>query len=523
MNLPPRSTGRLPDVPDPRRPRVKRSVPRPVWLIFSVFVLFAVLSNSLTGCSAGGGVPLTRVFGFGEGAREEAAKKTPDYQRFRQVYDKHASKDAGYGRQIDHFTDAYSRIRSDYVRGLQDKALIDAAISGIEKLEGTPGRQSSAAVTEAALDAMTASLDPHSGYLNPQEYKEVESVTRGEFGGLGIEINMAPSGNLEIIAPIEDTPAFRAGLKPGDQITHVGPTPIKGMTIMQAVRRLRGRPRTDVRLTILRPNVGSFKVTITRATIQVRPVKWRVEGRVGVIRVTQFNQNSQESLTSAYSKIRRQLGPQLRGIVLDLRNNPGGLLNQSVSVTDSFLSKGEIVSVRDRRGVVRGFKAHSGDITNGLPLVVLINGGSASASEIVSGALQDHKRATVMGGRSFGKGSVQTIAPLNWAGALRLTTQLYFLPSGRSIQGAGVQPDIAIASKDDRPWRRESDNPRSLQHTPPKGETGLKTAEQERLTVENCPALGAKNDDRLLGCAVMFVRTGNQARFMAMLEGRQPL
>ncbi|MDA0239069.1 MAG: S41 family peptidase, partial [Proteobacteria bacterium] len=481
-------------------------------------------SGSLSGCSTNGGASMARVFGLDGISFPDATDKSSEFQRYRQAYDKYATADGEHEAQLRHFADAYLRIRSEYVRTLTEKELVDSAIEGITKLEGKPGTQSSVKVTEAALNNMLASLDPHSSYLDPQAFREIKFATRGEFGGLGIEINKNEAGNLEIISPIEDTPAYRAGLKSGDQITHVESDPIKDMTLLQAVRRLRGKPQTDVNLTVQRPVVGSFKVTITRAVIRVRPVRFSVENDIGVIRIRQFNQRAQPGLEDAMRKLKRQVGDRLKGIVIDLRNNPGGLLDQSVSITDSFLRSGSIVSVRDRQGEVRSFNADSGDISQGLPLVVLINSGSASASEIVAGALQDHNRAVVMGGQSFGKGSVQTITPLNWAGALRLTTQLYYLPSGRSIQGDGVVPDIVITPADQPVRRRESDNPKSIQqdHLPlpgshPKARTSVKMSEQ------SCPVAGDKKDDRLLGCALTFITAGSQAKFMAVIEGRKTL
>lgn len=494
-----------------------RWAPRPFSIFIAIVVLFAAVSNSLTGCS--GGTPMARVFGGFNSSFNRSHENSSDYLRFKQIYNKYAVGDGDRVQQMRHFSDAYQRVRSEYVHQIPDDKLLNAAISGIEKLPGKPGQISSADVTEAALDSMLASLDPHSSYMNPEEFRESQVITSGQFGGLGIEINME-DGLIRIISPIADTPAYRAGLKAGDLITHVDGDAIKGMSLMEAVRRLRGRPRTDVRLTIRRPGHGDFHVTVTRAIIQVQPVKWHREGDIGVIRLTHFIQSSEEALENAIAEINNAADSRLRGIVLDLRNNPGGLLNQSVAVADAFLNHGKIVSVRDRIGEVRGYKAHSGDLAAGLPIVVLINRGSASASEIVAGALQDHHRATVMGVRSFGKGSVQTIAPLDWDGALRLTTALYYLPSDRTIQGFGVTPDISVYGENGNEGRREADLPNALPGAV-KGVVGMNAS--KNLQENSCPAAGRKKKDKLLGCALMLLRAGSHEKFLALMGARKSL
>jgi carboxyl-terminal processing protease len=481
-----------------------------------VVALFAGLSNTLTGCS--GGTPMARVFGGFSSPFAPNQENTPDFQRFKNIYGKIAANDGFRVTQLRHFSDAYHRVRAEYVHQIDDTTLINAAIEGVEKVEGTPGAIPSAKVIEAALDSMITSLDPHSSYMNPQEYRDSQVTTSGEFGGLGIEIKMT-DGLIEIISPMVDTPAYRAGLKPGDLITHVERDSIKLMSLGDAVHRLRGKPGSDVKITILREGVGSFPVTVTRAIIRVKPVKWRVEGNIGVVQVTHFNLRSTGALEDAVDNIRAQLGSNLKGLVLDLRNNPGGLLNQSVAIADAFLNHGKIVSVRDRAGEVRGFDAHLGDITGGLPIVVLINRGSASASEIVAGALQDHRRATVMGVRSFGKGSVQTIAPLDWDGALRLTTALYYLPSGRTIQGSGVDPDMTVIGNKGSEGKREADLPNALKTS---GQAGEVIAHRQ-LQVDRCPVAGAEKKDKLLGCAVMFLKSGSQENFIALINARKNL
>ncbi len=491
-------------------------IPRPLVITLVVVALFAGLSNTLTGCS--GGTPMARVFGGFNAPFARSQENTPDYQRFKKIYNKVAANDDFRVTQLRHFSDAYHRVRAEYVHQVEDKILIDAAINGVQKIEGIHGAIPSVKVIEAALDSMITSLDPHSSYMNPQEYRDSQVTTSGEFGGLGIEIKLS-DGLIEIISPMVDTPAYRAGLLPGDLITHVEGDSIKLMSLGDAVHRLRGKPGSDVRITIRREGKGSFPVTVTRAIIKVQPVKWHVEGNIGVVNITHFNLRSMGALEDAVDNIRSRLGADLKGLVVDLRNNPGGLLNQSVAIADAFLDHGKIVSVRDRAGEVRGFDAHLGDITGGLPIVVLINRGSASASEIVAGALQDHRRATVMGVRSFGKVSVQTIAPLDWDGALRLTTALYYLPSGRTIQGSGVDPDLIAVGNKASDGKREADLPNALKTA---GQTGEIIAHRQ-LQVESCPAAGLEKKDKLLGCAVMFLKSGSQDNFLALINARKNL
>ncbi len=482
-------------------------------LVLVGFVLLVLLGNSLTGCSDSG-TSLARVFGTFPGPRD-----TEQTSRFRNAFNALSDKNLEQAEQLHHFNDAFSRVRSEYIYDTKEKKLIDAAIHGMEKL-GTPkGKGDPRLLVEAALDSVMATLDPHSSYLNPDEYRESQVVTSGEFGGLGIEINLK-DGFVRVIQPIEDTPAYRAGIKSEDLITHVDGLSIKGKKMRDIVRLLRGRPGSDVRLTISREKLTPFQVTVTRAVIRLRPVKWRLEKNVAVIQLTQFIQNSEEALDKAITQIRARLGNRLSGVVLDLRNNPGGLLSQSVAVTDALLDHGEIVSIRNRRGSMRGFYAEEGDLLRGLPLVVLINRSSASASEIVAGALQDHGRATVMGRRSFGKGSVQTITPLDWAGALRLTTSLYYLPSGRSIQGAGISPDIPILGEKDMNAGREENQPRALTDT---GAKPSRRAARTQLPEKDCPAAGAKKDDRILGCALVYLKAGTARKFLSLIGTRQSL
>ncbi|MDX9861376.1 MAG: S41 family peptidase [Rhodospirillales bacterium] len=320
------------------------------------------------------------------------------------------------------FGDVFERVRSDYVEEPTDEQLVEAAITG-----------------------MLSALDPHSSYLNPKSFREMQVQTRGEFGGLGIEVTME-NGLVKVVAPIDDTPAFRAGIEAGDIITHLDDEPIMGLTLDEAVKRMRGKVGSDIKLTIRRGSSDPFEVTLTRAVIKIQSVRSRLEGKIGYVRVTQFNEQAKAGIETAVEKFYGEVGDDLQGLVLDLRNNPGGLLDQAVGVSDLFLDKGEIVSTRSRRPEdTQRFNARPGDVAKGLPMVVLINTGSASASEIVAGALQDHGRALILGTKSFGKGSVQTIIPLAAGrGAMKLTTARYFTPSGRSIQQVGITPDIEV-------------------------------------------------------------------------------
>lgn len=348
-------------------------------------------------------------------------------------------------QQLQLLGDVFERIRADHVEGASDKKLVEAAING-----------------------MLAALDPHSGYLPPDSFRNMQIQTKGEFGGLGIEVTME-GGFVKVVSPIDDTPAFRAGIKPGDFITHLDGELVQGLTLSEAVRKMRGPVDTDLVLTISRAGREPFEVTLTRAVIKIRSVRSRLEGGdVGYVRVTSFTEQTTPLLEQAVAKLKEEGGGELAGFVLDLRNNPGGLLDQSVSVADAFLERGEIVSTRARRpDDGQRFNAKEGDVAGGLPVVVLVNGGSASAAEIVAGALQDHRRAIVMGTRSFGKGSVQTVIPLSTHGAIRLTTAHYYTPSGRSIQAKGIAPDIIVEQgrlerTETRPRRREENLRRRL-------------------------------------------------------------
>ena len=343
-------------------------------------------------------------------------------------------------RQLNLFGDIFERVRADYVEQIDESELIEAAING-----------------------MLQSLDPHSSYLNPKTFRAMQVQTRGEFGGLGIEVTME-NGVVKVVAPIDETPASRAGIKSGDYITHLDGEAVLGLTLSQAVDKMRGPINSNITLTISRRGADrAFDVTITRDVIQVRSVRGRVENKALYLRITSFNEKTENSLKRAVDRLTSELGSDYMGVVLDLRNNPGGLLDQAIAVSDAFLEQGEIVSTRGRReDDTRRYNARAGDLVKGKPIIVLMNGGSASASEIVAGALQDHRRAIVLGTKSFGKGSVQTIIPLQGQGAVRLTTARYYTPSGRSIQATGIVPDVvveqSVVSKvEGRKRRSESD------------------------------------------------------------------
>src|SRR3954454_13023059 len=326
-------------------------------------------------------------------------------------------------KQLNLFGDVFERVRADYVEKPEDSKLVESAING-----------------------MLTSLDPHSSYMDGKSYRDMQVQTRGEFGGLGIEVTME-DGLIKVVAPIDDTPAAKAGILANDIITHLDDDAVQGMTLNQAVEKMRGAPNTKIRLKVMRKGKDTpLEITLVRDVIRVRSVRSRMEGEdIAYIRLTQFNEQTTEGLKRAITEMAAQ-GDKLKGYIIDMRNNPGGLLEEAISVSDAFLDKGEIVSTRGRNvEETQRRNAKPGDLAKNKPMIVLINGGSASASEIVAGALQDHKRATVIGTRSFGKGSVQTIIPLGSGnGALRLTTARYFTPSGRSIQAKGISPDIEV-------------------------------------------------------------------------------
>ncbi|ORE91219.1 S41 family peptidase [Acuticoccus yangtzensis] len=327
-------------------------------------------------------------------------------------------------RQLNLFGDVFERVRAQYVEAPDEKALIAAAVNG-----------------------MLTSLDPHSNYMPPDDFQDMQVQTSGEFGGLGIEVTME-NEFIKVVSPIDDTPAFKAGVLAGDLITHLDGEDVMGLSLNEAVDRMRGPVDSKIVITVRREGVADpIEIPITRARIQIQSVKWEIMGDdLGYLRISSFTERTTSGITEGIKRLKAEAGDGgLKGFILDLRNNPGGLLTEAVDVSDSFLDQGEIVSTRGREeDKAQRYSAELGDLVDGLPLIVLINGGSASASEIVAGALQDHKRATIVGTQSFGKGSVQTIIPLGPNGAIRLTTARYYTPSGRSIQARGIDPDIQV-------------------------------------------------------------------------------
>ena len=325
-------------------------------------------------------------------------------------------------QQLNLFGDVLERVRRDYVEPPDEKLLMENAING-----------------------MLSSLDPHSSYMNPKAYKDMQVQTRGEFGGLGIEVTME-NNVIKVVSPIDDTPASKAGIQPGDLIFALDGQPVMGLTLQEAVDKMRGKVGAPIKISIRRAAVKDpIDVTLTREVIKVKSTRYRLEGDVGYIRVTSFTEQSTSGVLDAVEKLKKESGGKLKGYVLDRRNNPGGLLDQAISMCDAFMEKGEIVSVKARKAEdIQRWNAKPGDVAGGLPIVVLVIAGSASASEIVAGALQDQRRAIILGTRTFGKGSVQTIMQVTGGGAIRLTTALYFTPSGRSIQKEGIKPDIEV-------------------------------------------------------------------------------
>ncbi|RKZ57174.1 MAG: peptidase S41 [Gammaproteobacteria bacterium] len=360
--------------------------------------------------------------------------------------------------ELRNFSDIFARIKTDYVEDVDDKTLLEHAIRG-----------------------MLSGLDPHSTYLSPDEYKELKIGTTGKFGGLGIQVGME-DGFVKVISPIDDTPAFHAGLESGDLIIRLNDKSVKGMTLNDAVKIMRGDPGTDIKLTVIREGADKpLPFTVTRDIISVKSVKSRIlEPDYGYIRISNFQSKTARDLVSEISNLKKENETELKGLVLDLRNNPGGVLSAAADVSDAFLDEGKLVFTRGRvENSEFEFNAKPGDIMNGLPVVVLINGGSASASEIVAGALQDHKRAVIMGSKSFGKGSVQTIQELRSGGAVKITTARYFTPSGRSIQGEGITPDIILERYEIKD--KDEDNSLRIKEADLKGSISNPTKSQEAL------------------------------------------
>jgi carboxyl-terminal processing protease len=383
--------------------------------------------------------------------------------------------------QLNLFGSVFERIRSGYVEKPDDARLVEGAING-----------------------MITALDPHSRYMNEKAWRDMQETTHGEFGGLGIEVTME-NGLVKVVAPMDDTPAAKAGIMSGDLITYINDEAVQGLTLEQAVGKMKGPINTKTRLKIMRKGADQpIDVSVVREIIRVRPVAYRTDGGdIGYVRISSFNEQTTDGLRKAIGDISKQIPPdKLAGYVVDLRNNPGGLLDQAVSVSGTFMARGEVVSTRGRTPEeTQRFAARTGDLTKGKPLVVLINGGSASASEIVAGALHDHKRATLIGTRSFGKGSVQTIIPLGAGrGALALTTARYFTPSGRSIQAKGVTPDIEILQDvpDELKARSETKGEASMR--------GHLSAEGAEQTGSQSYVPPAQKDDKALGAAYNLLR-----------------
>ncbi|MGI9521788.1 MAG: S41 family peptidase [Hyphomicrobiaceae bacterium] len=351
-------------------------------------------------------------------------------------------------KQLDLFGDVLERVRTDYVEKPEDTKLIESAING-----------------------MLAALDPHSAYLSPKHFRDMQVQTRGEFGGLGIEVTME-NGVVKVVSPIDDTPADKAGVRANDLITHLDGEQIMGLTLEQAVEKMRGRVKTPITLTVVRKGLDEpLEIKIVRDVIRINAVKSRLEGdgEIVYLKVTTFNEQTHSNLVKSIEKLKREAAGKVKGYIIDLRNNPGGLLDQAIAVSDDFLDKGAIVLTKGRNlQETQRSQAREGDLTGGKPIYVLINGGSASASEIVAGALQDHERATIIGTRSFGKGSVQTIIPLGSNGAIRLTTARYYTPSGRSIQAKGILPDLIVEQE------LPEDLKKRLEKRKPRGEASLR-------------------------------------------------
>ncbi len=356
-----------------------------------------------------------------------------------------AAVDATDYKELEKFMSVYERVKANYVDKVDDKALI-----------------------KGAIDGMLASLDPHSSYAEASDFEQLKATTDGNYGGLGLTVSIE-DGAVKVIAPTEDTPAYRAGIKPGDYITHIGDELVYGLSLDDAVAKMRGDPGTPIKLTIVRPGRDKpFDVTIVRERIELHPVKWEIKDGVGILNINTFSGNVADQTKSALLAIDKATGGKPLGYVVDLRSNPGGLLDQAVDVSDAFLDGGEVVSQRGReKSDIERYYARPGDMAHGLPVIVLVDAGTASASEIVAGALQDHRRALIMGETSFGKGSVQTVVQTGPEAALRLTTARYYTPSGRSVQAGGIEPDIPVpqlSDKDykDRPRVREADLRRHL-------------------------------------------------------------
>jgi carboxyl-terminal processing protease len=392
-------------------------------------------------------------------------------------------------RQLNLFGEIFERVRNDYYKETKDDELMEAAING-----------------------MLTSLDPYSIYMPPRSFQEARVQTRGEFGGLGIEVTQE-NGLIKVVSPIDDTPAQKAGVLPGDLITHLDGDPVMGKSLNESIEKMRGAPNTNIVLTVRRGAADSaktFDVKITRAVIKTRVVRSRREGEFGYLRISSFNEHTTQDMISAMDKLKAEMGPELKGYIIDLRDNPGGLLDQAISVSDSFLNQGEIVSTRALRGTAdegQRYNAKRGDAADGKPIAVLINGGSASASEIVAGALQDHHRAVLVGNTTFGKGLVQTMIPLGEFGGMKLTTAGYFTPSGRSIDKVGISADVEAWNERDRQIAAALKERRQMTGTRETEENKPDTKEPTQVTPPSqVPTPGQDGPDLVLQAAIEVLR-----------------
>ena len=395
-------------------------------------------------------------------------------------------------KQLELFADVMARVRNEYVVDVEDGELIDGALNG-----------------------MLQSLDPHSSYIGPEAFKRLQTTTSGEYGGLGMEVTYE-SGAVKVVSPIDDSPAKEAGIEAGDYITEIDGESILGVSLTEAVERMRGKPGEPINITVIRGDGDPLDFTLTRAVIKPRNTKYEVKDGLGYLRIPQFNEKSFSTMATAIGKLENQLGGKLPGLILDLRGNPGGLLDESIKVSSAFLDGGEVVSTRGRKpGDVQNYSADKGELVKGVPLIVLIDGASASASEIVAGAIQDHGRGLVLGLTSFGKGSVQSVIPLRGGrdGALRMTTQRYYTPAGRSIQGTGIAPDIAVSAKPDdgkgNKSLKESDLPNSI-----KNELSSE-AEDDVVKIDFPPEDFAEDGDFQLQRAIEILKDGSYKQKLA--------
>jgi carboxyl-terminal processing protease len=392
-------------------------------------------------------------------------------------------------RQLNLFGEIFERVRNDYYKETKDDELMEAAING-----------------------MLTSLDPYSVYMPPRSFQEARVQTRGEFGGLGIEVTQE-TGLIKVVSPIDDTPAQKAGILPGDLVTHLDGDPVMGKTLNESIEKMRGAPNTNIVLTVRRGAADSaktFDVKITRAVIKTRVVRSRREGEFGYLRISSFNEHTTQDMVAAIDKLKAEMGPELKGYIIDLRDNPGGLLDQAISVSDSFLNQGEIVSTRALRGSAdegQRYNAKRGDAADGKPMAVLINGGSASASEIVAGALQDHHRAVLVGNTTFGKGLVQTMIPLGEFGGMKLTTAGYFTPSGRSIDKVGISADVEAWNERDRQIAAALKERRQMTDTRQTEENKPDAKEPTQVTPPSqVPTPGQDGPDLVLQAAIEVLR-----------------